>query len=220
VTLVQAQPVFVAVGAALLLDERIGRSKALGITVALVGMVVMSLGDFLTGTASGPRPLYGNALAIVGALMVAVYYLAGRSLRQRVPLIPYVVVVYSTCALALFAFVVGEALAGPMSLGSALFAYPPREWVLFLAMAVGPGIFGHTVINWALAHLESAVVSVSLLGEPVGSTVLAVLLLPDEVPGAFTVLGGAVVLAGIYVTTRARKTDPPDTDAAMVETTD
>ncbi len=57
--------------------------------------------------------------------------------------------------------------------------YPPREWLLFLGMAVGPGVFGHTVINWALAHLESSVVSVSLLGEPVGSALLALLLLAE-----------------------------------------
>lgn len=72
------------------------------------------------------------------------------------------------------------------------------EWLLFLGMAVGPGVFGHTVINWALAHLESSVVSVSLLGEPVGSTILALFLL-GEIPTLPTVLGGAVVLGGIYV---------------------
>jgi drug/metabolite transporter (DMT)-like permease len=213
VTLVQSQPVFVAVGAALLLDERVGRTKTAGIAVALGGMVVMSLGDLLTGTASGPRPLYGNALAVAGALMVAVYYLAGRSLRQRVALVPYVVVVYGVCAATLFCLVALETVvggAGAGSLGGALFGHPPREWVLFVAMALGPGVFGHTVINWALAHLESAVVSVSLLGEPLGSTVLALALLPGEVPGRYTVAGGAVVLAGIYLTARARATDPPD----------
>jgi drug/metabolite transporter (DMT)-like permease len=222
VTLVQSQPLFVAVGAALLLDERIGRTKALGIAVALSGMVVMSLGDFLAGTASGPRPLYGNALAVVGAFTVAVYYLAGRSLRQRVPLVPYVVVVYGVCSVVLLALVVAESLSGGGvdALDSALFGYPPREWLLFLAMAVGPGVFGHTVINWALAHLESAVVSVSLLGEPVGSTVLALVLLPGEVPGPFTVLGGAVVLCGIYVTTRARVADTTDAGTAVADATD
>jgi drug/metabolite transporter (DMT)-like permease len=71
-------------------------------------------------------------------------------------------------------------------------------------MAVGPGLFGHTIINWALAHVESSVVSVSLLGEPVVSTVLAVLLLPDQIPSAVTVAGGSVVLLGIYVTTTGR----------------
>ena len=202
VTLVQSQPVFVAVGATLLLDERVGRTKAAGIAVALCGMVLMSLAE---GGSAAPRPLYGNALA-------------GRSLRQRVPLIPYVVVVYAVCALALFAFVLGEALAGGAALGPTLFDYPVEEWLLFLGMAVGPGIFGHTVFNWALGHLEASVVSVSLLGEPVGSTLLAVVLL-SEVPGVVTLVGGAIVLGGIYVTTRAREdgaeTDQPAGDPAV-----
>lgn len=221
VTLVQSQPVFVAAGAAVLLDERIGRRKVVGIAVALAGMVVMSGGELLSGGAvAGRRPLYGDGLAVLGAATLAAYYLAGRSLRQRVSLLPYVVVVYAVCAVALFGF----ALAGPLlsgrsaTLAPLLFDYPTREWILFLAMAVGPGIFGHTVVNWALAHLESSVVSVSLLGEPLGSTLLAIYFFA-EVPGVATVVGGAVVLAGIYLTTRggetASESEPADpVDAA------
>lgn len=100
-------------------------------------------------------------------------------------------VVYSVCALVLFVIVGVERLP--------LVSYPTREWVLFLGMAIGPGIFGHTVINWALAHVESSVVSVSLLGEPVGSTLLALVLL-GEYPGVATVVGATVVLLGIAVT--------------------
>ena len=195
VTLVQAQPLFVAVGAAALLDERLTLPKVAAILIALAGAAVMSVGELLSGTAVGPRPLAGNALALAGAVMMAVYVLAGRSLRARVALVPYVTVVYSVCAVVLGGFVLvqGDPLAG----------YAAREWALFLAMAVGPGIFGHTVINWALEHVESSVVSVSLLGEPVGSSVLALVLLA-EVPGRWTVVGGAVVLGGIYLTARVR----------------
>ena len=196
VTLVQSQPLFVAVGAALWLDERISVRKALGIAVALAGMVVMSAGDLLGGAAlAGGRPLLGDALAVFGAVMAAGYVLAGRSLRQRVPLLPYVTVVYTACALVLLGVAVGR--------GHPLGGYPTREWLLFLGMAVGPGVFGHTVVNWALAHVESSVVSVSLLGEPVGSTLLALALL-GEVPGVSTLVGGSVVLAGIYLTVQAR----------------
>jgi drug/metabolite transporter (DMT)-like permease len=194
VTLVQSQPIFVALGAFLLLGERLNRRIVAGIVVALAGMAAMSLpGAALTGT----RPAYGNALAVVGALMMALYFLAGRSLRQEVQLVPYVTVVYSVCAVALLAFALGDGAA--IGLG----AYPPREWLLFLAMAVAPGLLGHTVINWVLEHVESSVVSVTLLGEPVGSTLLAVVFLA-ELPGLRTVAGGAVVLAGIYLTVRGR----------------
>ncbi|MEF8855714.1 MAG: DMT family transporter, partial [Haloarculaceae archaeon] len=87
--------------------------------------------------------------------------------------------------------------------GAGLFGYPPREWLLFLGMAVGPGILGHTVLNWTLGHLESSVVSVALVGEPVGSAVLALLIL-GEVPGTWTLLGAPIVLAGIVLAVRGR----------------
>ncbi|MFD1512318.1 DMT family transporter [Halomarina rubra] len=211
VTLVQAQPVFVALGAFLVLDERFSRRMAAGIAVALAGMVVMSAGEFLSGAAvAGARPLYGDALALVGAVTAAVYVLAGRSLRQRVPLLPYVTVVYAVCAVVLLGLVVGA--------GHPLGGYPREEWLLFAAMALGPGLFGHTVLNWALGHVESSVVSVSLLGEPVGSTLLAVVVLA-EFPTAATVGGGAVVLAGIYLTASDRRatTDAATTEQATTE---
>ena len=195
VTLVQAQPLFVAVGAWALLGERLGARKLGGTGLALAGMVAMSAGEFAAGALVGPRPLAGNTLAVGAAVMMAAYVLAGRSLRQRVPLVPYVTVVYSVCAAVLCAIALAQ--------GAPLRGYPPVEWGLFLAMAVGPGVLGHTVLNWALEHVESSVVSVSLLGEPVGSTLLALLLL-GEVPGAWTVAGGAVVLGGIYATARTQ----------------
>jgi drug/metabolite transporter (DMT)-like permease len=195
VTLVQTQPIFVALGAALVLGERVNRETVVGIAVALIGATAMSLGD------AGEAPIsdatmYGNALAVLGAVTVAGYVLAGRSIRQRVSLFPYVTVVYTACTVTLFVLVGAQ--------GHAYVDYPPREWLLFLGMAIGPGILGHTIVNWALKHLESVVVSVTWLGEPVGSTLLALVLLA-EVPDAITVAGGLVVLAGIYVTTIERE---------------
>ncbi|WP_247003970.1 DMT family transporter [Halosolutus gelatinilyticus] len=205
VTLVQTQPIFVALGAALVLGERVSRETVTGIAIAIVGAAAMSFGD------AGQAPLadatlYGNSLALLGAITVAGYVLAGRSIRQRVPLFPYVTVVYTACALTLGLLVGAQ--------GHAYLAYPGREWLLFLGMAIGPGILGHTIVNWVLKHLESVVVSVAWLGEPVGSTLLALVLL-SEVPDAITVLGGAIVLAGIYVTTieRERRRGPDEVAA-------
>ncbi|ELZ07981.1 DMT family transporter [Natrialba aegyptia] len=200
VTLVQTQPLFVALGAGLVLGERVSRETVVGLAIAIVGAAAMSLGD------AGEAPLsdatmYGNALAVLGAVTVAGYVLAGRSIRQRVSLFPYVTVVYTACAATLVALVGVQ--------GHDFVAYSAREWLLFLGMAIGPGVFGHTVVNWVLEYLESVVVSVAWLGEPVGATVLALALL-TEVPDLITVLGGLVVLAGIYVTTieRERRREP------------
>lgn len=195
VTIVQMQVFFVAAGAALLLSEHITRRTLAGMIVALCGITVMFVGDVLTGaTISGKAPLYGNTLALVGAICMAGYVLAGRLLRQHIPLIPYVIVVYSVCVVVLLGFAVVSRVP--------LIDYPPHEWLLFLGMAVGPGLLGHTVLNWALAHVEASVVSVSLLAEPIGSTLLALVLL-GEVPTVITVVGGATVLVGIAVTSRS-----------------
>ncbi|WP_290817651.1 DMT family transporter [Halovivax sp.] len=207
VTLVQTQPIFVAIGAALLLGERVTRTTVAGIAVAICGAAAMSFGD------AGQAPLsdataFGNALALVGALMLAGYVLAGRSIRQRVSLFPYVTVVYAACSVTLLV-VVGVQ-------GHAYAAYPAREWALFLAMALLPGILGHTIINWVLEHLESVVVSVAWLGEPVGATLLALVLLA-EVPDAITVVGGLVVLSGIYVTTVERERRDSEVDGPSPE---
>ena len=201
VTLVQSQPLFVALGAWLLLRERLTSRMVLGIVVAVVGMAAMSFGDLLGGVLVGPNPLLGNSLALFGALMAAGYVLAGRSLRQRIAVIPYVVVVYSVCTVCLLAIALAQ--GGPM------LEYPAREWFIFLGLALGPGLFGHTVINWALEYLESSVVSVSLLGEPIGATLLALVLL-TEVPTLYTVVGGVVVLVGIGVTVSDRETESVD----------
>ncbi|WP_265110580.1 DMT family transporter [Halosolutus halophilus] len=205
VTLVQTQPIFVALGAALVLGERVSRETVVGIAVAIVGAAAMSFGDAGEAPISDTT-LYGNSLALLGAITVAGYVLAGRSIRQRVSLFPYVTVVYTACALTL-ALLVGVQ-------GHAYLAYAPREWLLFLGMAVGPGILGHTIVNWVLKHLESVVVSVAWLGEPVGATLLALVLLA-EVPDAITIAGGVIVLAGIYVTTieRERRHGPDDAPA-------
>ncbi|MFT4922425.1 MAG: drug/metabolite transporter (DMT)-like permease [Haloarculaceae archaeon] len=195
VTLVQTQPLFVAVGAALLLSERVTRRTVAGILVAMAGVATMSA-EGLLGMTAAPEPVLGNTLAVGGAVAAAAYVLTGRSIRQRVSVVPYVLVVYAVAAVGLL----GVALVR----GNPLVGYPAHEWALFLGMAVGPGILGHTLINWALEYVESSVVSVSLVAEPVGSAILAVLIFA-EIPGPLTLVGGAVVIAGIVVTARSRQ---------------
>jgi drug/metabolite transporter (DMT)-like permease len=196
VTIAQSQVLFVAIGAALFLSEHVTRRTLTGIVIALSGIAVLSVGNALAGVnVTGVAPLYGNGLALAGAVCAAGYVLAGRLLRQRIPLMPYVIVVYSVCAVVLLGLTVAS--------GAALLGYPSQEWLIFLGLAIGPGVFGHTVLNWALAHVESSVVSVSLLGEPIGATLLALVLL-GEIPSTITILGGAVILLGISVTARAR----------------
>lgn len=196
VTLVQTQTIFVALGAYFLLDETIDRTVITGILVAFFGVVLLSAGGAITAEIFvGEHPAYGNGLALLAGLAFAAYLLTGRSVRQRVHLFPYLTIIYLTSAVVIlgYAVFVGAPLVGP---------FPAREWILFIAMAVVSGGITQPMINFALRYLESSLVSVAMLGLPVVSALYAVVLLA-ELPGPLTVVGGALVLVGIYITTRA-----------------
>jgi drug/metabolite transporter (DMT)-like permease len=203
VVLVTLHPVAVALLSHRLFGEGIGRAGYVGIGVALLGGLVITASD--AGT--GPMPLLGDALALLGAAAAAFYFLAGRSYRKRLGLLAYVVPVYASCALVLGVLLV----ALPAPYGGPLLGYGWREHVLFLALALVPMILGHTVLNWALAHVTAPVIATTILGEPIGSTLLAALLL-HETPPVGVLLGGAVVLAGILLV--ARHAGAPGASAA------
>jgi drug/metabolite transporter (DMT)-like permease len=194
--LVTAAPVFVAIGSAWL-GERVTPGASVGIAVALAGAVIVSGGDF--GVSS--RAVIGDGLALLGAVFAAGYFLIGRNLRQRLSLLVYVTIVYATCTLLLI-----PAMAGA---GVALVGYPAKTWGLFVLMALLPQIMGHTVFNYLLRDLDPTVITVGIMGEPVGATLLALAFF-GEVPGWWTVVGGVVLLAGIYwaITSQAEVSVP------------
>ncbi|MDB4876230.1 MAG: putative rane protein [Gemmatimonadetes bacterium] len=202
VVLVNMQPAIVALLSAGWLHEPPTRRQWTGIAIAMGGAVVVALPDIAANAgATSSRALLGDGLALVGAVTAACYFVAGRRLRSTLDIWPYVALVYGTCfvVLLLFAAIVHAPVLGQ----------PPRELAIFLALAIGPMLFGHTGLNWALKYLPAYVVNLTLLGEPVGATLLAAFL-PGirEVPGAATFVGGALILAGISVAARAARTAP------------
>ncbi len=190
VIFVHVDPLFVAAVSHFVFKERIGRGTLFGIAIAFVGATIIAIGDAGVGEAN----LYGDLLALIGAVMLGIYILAGRSLRQGLDLVSYVTPVYATSTVVL--------ILGSLITGTDLAPFPPREYILFLSIAVVPMIFGHTVYNWALKYVSAPVVSISLLGEPVGATILAFLLL-NEAPSALTLIGGVITLVGIYLCVRS-----------------
>lgn len=197
VVLVNTQPVIVALLSAFWLSEPPSRTQWMGIGVAMLGAFVVLLPDFARpgGTGTGGEAVLGDLLAVVGAVTAAVYFVAGRRLRATLDLWPYVALVYGSCFVALLLF--AAAVRAPV------WPQPPRELAIFAGLALGPMLLGHTGLNWALRYLPAYAVNVTLLGEPVGATILAALL-PGirEVPGVATLAGGALVLVGIYLTVR------------------
>lgn len=191
VVLVNLQPVIVAAGSAWWLHERPSPRQWSGVAVAVAGACLVGLGDgALTGDAApGRQPALGNALAVLGAVTAALYYLAGRRLRTQLDLWPYTTLVYGTCFVVLLGCaVVADAPLWPVS---------GREFGIYAALAAGPMLLGHTGMNWALRHLPAYVVNLTVLGEPVGATLLAwAMPAIGEAPTAAVVAGGALVLAG------------------------
>ncbi len=208
VALVNLQPVLIAGVSALWLHESPSGRQWVGVVIAVVGALVVGLADVPGGvpgvvsamsggatTAGGGRALFGDLLALVGAVTAALYYLIGRRLRQRVGVWPYVAIAYGA------AFVTCVAIA--LMSGEVLAPQPRRELAIFAGLAIGPMLLGHTGMNWALGHLPAFVVNLTTLGEPIGATILAALL-PGiaEVPGVGTIVGGVLVLGGVLLASR------------------
>ena len=195
VVLVNTQPVIVAILSALWLGEAPDRRQWIGIAIAVAGAFVLVAGDLNVAAVAGRDALTGDLLALAGAVTAALYYLAGRRLRQMLDLWPYVGLVYSACLVTLVLIA--------LLIGAPFLVQPPRELAIFAALALGPMMLGHTGFNWALRWLPAYVVTLATLGEPVGATLLAAVIPGiEEVPSLGTLIGGVIIVAGVVLAIR------------------
>jgi drug/metabolite transporter (DMT)-like permease len=203
VTLVSLQPAVVATISAIALREAPTRRQVAGIAIAILGAIIIAAPDLRGGLAPGGNaPLLGNLLAISAALTAAVYYSIGRNLRKSLGVWAYVAIVYSTAFLTLW--IIAE------SRGAALTPQPPREIAIFAGLALGPMLLGHTGMNWALKFLPAYVVNLTVLGEPVGATILgAIIPAIRQIPTVATLVGGAIVLGGVIIAAGGGRSTAP-----------
>lgn len=205
VVLVTTTPLWVAILSPLVLKERMRREIWLGLFLAMFGGALVGLQEACTYQAGqfqclpirelvGGRALMGNALALLGAFTAAGYMLIGRQVRPVLSLISYTFWVYSISAAALLLLI---AVSGQPMTG-----FSTRTYLWFVLLALIPQVIGHSSFNWALKYLPAAFVSLALLGEPVGTTILAVIFL-REVPGLMEIIGGVMILTGIFLASRA-----------------
>ena len=205
VVLVDTVPLWVALFAPLALGERISRPVKIGMWLAFTGSVLVGLSDACIWGEAGlvcpplgefvqGRAFFGDLLALAGAVAGAIYLIIGRRVRAGLSLLTYIFVAYGASAVTLIFFML---LAQQPAFG-----YPPAAYLWFLALALLPQLLGHTSYNWALGYLPAAYVSITLLGEPIGSTLLAMVFL-GEIPSGLKVLGGVIILAGIYLASRS-----------------
>ncbi|MDQ4076433.1 MAG: DMT family transporter [Chloroflexota bacterium] len=189
VLLVNTNPIWVGLLTPFLSNDRITRLTAMGIAISVVGGIIIGAGDFRIGG----EALLGDGLALLGAITVTFYFFIGRRLRQSVSLLSYVVLCYGAAAVILLAIV--------LVMGLPLTGYSSETYLWLLALAIVPQIIGHSSYNWALGWFSASLIAVTLLGEPIGSTILAYFILGESVP-LVTVQGGALILLGIYLAAR------------------
>ncbi len=195
VVLVSTSPIWVALVSWLLLRERLSRPIVLGLIITVVGGFVVGLSDSAGFGVSGVQ-LWGDFLALAGAWFVAGYLLIGRRLRHRMSLIAYIFIVYGTAAICLI--VLALASGGSFATDPLGTAYPPIAFVWLILLAILPQLLGHSSYNYALRYLPTTYVAVVALAEPIGTSILAFLLL-HEVPPSLTIIGAAIILIGIGI---------------------
>lgn len=186
VVLVNTNPIWVALMTPVITGERMNRASFFSIAISVVGVGIIGAGDIATGNTA----LWGDFLALMGSVCAAIYLLLGRRLRQKLSLLAYIFVCYSSAAAILWLVVFLMRL--PVS------GFSTSTWAAFGAMALFTQLVGHTSYNWALRWVSTGLIAVSLLGEPIGSTLLAYFIF-DEGLTWMKVIGGGLILTAIYL---------------------
>jgi len=196
VTLASTHPIFVGILSRWLLGEPLGRGRAMGIALACVGTAAMGIG----GRDMGWRSWEGYGFALAAAIFFSLYMMIGRNMRRTLEVMAYVVPTYGAATLVVAAVV--------WFAGLSLTGYAPQTFAMFVLLALVPTAMGHSSLNWALGHVSATVVAISVLGEPVGATILAGVLL-REVPDPLKIGAGLVILTGIYFAARSEVSASP-----------
>jgi drug/metabolite transporter (DMT)-like permease len=193
VILVTSHPTIVAILSYFLWHEKLSKLNIAGIAAALVGVAVINYGDF----ALNPRAVLGDAMALAGSFAVAGYLIIGRQIGKRINALGYLTLVYTCSGLMLLIvlFITGERLSG----------YSNQTYLMLLLLALVPQLIGHSALNLAVRTLPVTLVSVAILGEPIGATLLGAFIL-KELPKVNEIAGGLLIIAGIYMV--LRKTAP------------
>ena len=196
VALVTTNPIWIALFSVLILRERMPAVRLVAVALAIAGSGTVLWADAGTASAGAPDPAFGNTLALVGSLTVCGYFLIGRRLRADMSLIAYIGVVYAVAAvcLLLVAMIARVPLTG----------FGSTAWLLVAALALGPQLLGHSAFNYALRHVSATMIALAVLGEPVGSTLLAWLMF-DETVGPAKLAGMTLLLGGIFLAARSER---------------
>jgi drug/metabolite transporter (DMT)-like permease len=212
VVFVTTTPLWVALLSPFILKEPLTRLILIGMVMALAGGIIVGLSDSCSWEAGNlicppvadfvrGQAFWGDLLALFGAWMAAGYLLVGRHLRASMSLVPYVFSVYGAAALVLIVIMFAS--------GQRPWGFEPAAYLWLVLLALIPQLLGHSTFNWALGFLPATFVSITLLGEPIGSIILAYFLL-DETPAALKLFGAILILAGIFIASQSKEPGPVD----------
>lgn len=184
--LVTLQPLFAFAGTFLFFKEKSSSKALLSGLIAIVGSAIIGWGDFQI---AGPA-LFGDILALIACGLITAYLMFGQTVRKSVSIITYTFVVYGISALTLFVYV--------WKVQEPLFPYPAMDWLYFILLAVIPTLLGHSLFNWSLKWVSTTVISMAILMEPIGASLLAYLFLGEKLV-LTQVLGGLIVIGGLVL---------------------
>ncbi|MGE8207523.1 DMT family transporter [Heyndrickxia sp. NPDC080065] len=184
--LVTLQPLFAFVGTYIFFKESFTIKAIFCGIFAIIGSIIISWGDFsISGIA-----LFGDLLAFIACMLVTTYLLFGQDVRKRISLMPYTFIVYaiSSFVLIIYVLIVGESLIPSNNM----------DWIYFLLLAILPTLLGHTLFNWAVKWLSTSIISMAILFEPIGASILAYFILKESILWT-QVIGGAIILVSISI---------------------
>ena len=192
VILVDTIPIWTAVFNLAFGLTRPSRTMWFCVFLSVVGAAIVGYGDI----SFDKRALFGDALAIAGGAAAAAYIICGREVRRKLGLVPYIGLCYGTAALVLWVVV--------LVMGYPVTGFSAVTWGAFAGSALMSQLFGHSSYNWALGHFSSGFVGIMLLGEPIGSAILAYILF-GESPTPVKFAGFALLLTAIFLAARDEK---------------
>ena len=205
VVIVCTTPIWVTLFGAIIYREKVGKAILIGIILTMLGGIIVALSENCSAALLNPicnfnisqmggNRVLGNILALIGALMAAGYLIIGKAVRKQVSLVPYAFIVYSTSAVFLSLLVIFTKTEVKL--------YQPLTYLWLIFLAIFPQLIGHSLFNWALKYISATYVSIAQMGEPVGSTILAIIIF-REIPSSLKVVGALIILTGIFVVSRA-----------------
>lgn len=205
VVIVTTAPLWVAMFSPVFLKEKISKYILIGLGIAVIGGIIVGLNEFCSitlwkvscqaaGSSISKTMIVGDLLALAGAIFSGAYLMVGRAVRRSVSLEAYLFLVYGVAAVILVVMVMAFRL--PFT------GFGSNTYMYLLWLALIPQLIGHSTFNWALKHISAVFVSIALLGEPIGSAILAMIFL-KETPTIFEIAGGVLILLGIFLAGQA-----------------